>query len=103
MMKNRRRSSFKRLFLLGVALCPLLLSGNVVHAAAVTYSFTGIVGNVAPVLSGTFNNTQTMSGSITVDMLDTNGNPRIGNYTVTNFNVSAVMSRRSERELPLRY
>lgn len=89
MMKNRRRSSFKRLFLLAVALCSLLLSGNTVQAALVTYSFTGNVGNVAPVLSGTFNNTQSMSGSITVNMLDNNlGNNRLGNYTVTNFNLN---------------
>ncbi len=89
MMKNRRRSSFKKLFLLAVALCPLLLSGNTVQAASVTYSFTGNVGNVAPILSGTFNNTQTMSGDITVNMLDNNlGNNRLGSYTVENFNLN---------------
>ena len=88
MIRSRRQSSFKRLFLLAVALCPLLLSGNTVQAASVTYSFTGNVGNVAPVLSGTFNNTQTMLGSITLNMSDSNGNNRIGSYTVTDFNLN---------------
>lgn len=87
-MKNRRQTLLKRLFLLAVVLCPLLLPVNAVHAALVTYSFTGDVDTVNPLLSSTFNTGQNMSGSITVNTSDTNVNPLFGNYAVTNFSLN---------------
>jgi len=87
-MRMKKQSSLKRLFLPIIALCSLLLSGNAAHAALVTYSFTGIVDDVHPQLESTFSEGQSLLGSITVNMADTNINPRVGHYAVTNFSLN---------------
>jgi hypothetical protein len=87
-MQVKKQSSLKRLFVPVIVLCSLLLSGNAADAAQVIYSFTGIVDDVHPQLESTFSEGQSLSGSMTVNMADSNINPRVGHYTVTNFSLS---------------
>jgi len=63
-MEIMKKSSTKRFFLPAIALCSLLLSGNVAQAALVTFSFTGNVSNVnGPLVSSAVNMTSGVSGS----------------------------------------
>ena len=87
-MQMKKKSAIKGLFLPVIALCSILLSGNAAHAALVTYSFTGIVDEVHPQLESTFSEGQSLSGSISVNMVDTNVNSRVGHYAVTNFSLN---------------
>jgi hypothetical protein len=61
------KQSIRRLFLPAIALCSLLLSGNAVQAALVTYSFTGSVSNVNGALLSTVNMTSPVSGMFQFD------------------------------------
>ena len=66
-MQMMKQLSIKGPFLPAIALCSLLLSGNAAHAALVTYSFTGSVGNVSGVLKPTLPLTSSMSGTFQYD------------------------------------
>ena len=56
-------------------------------AMSIQYSFTGDVDHVHSQLSSTFNTSQLMSGSMTVDTADTNGSSTVGNYNITSFSL----------------
>ena len=62
-MKTNKQLSIKGFFLPAIALCSLLLSGNAVHAALVTYSFTGSVGSVSGALKSTLPAGSSMLGT----------------------------------------
>jgi hypothetical protein len=66
-MQIMKQLSSKGLFLPALALCSLIVSGNAAHAALVTYSFTGSVGNVSGALKSTLPLTSSMSGTFTFD------------------------------------
>jgi hypothetical protein len=66
-MQIMKQLSSKGLFLPALALCSLIVSGNAAHAALVTYSFTGSVGNVSGDLKSTIPLTSSMSGTFTFD------------------------------------
>jgi hypothetical protein len=58
-------------------------------AASITYNFTGDVTQVGPLVSPQFNNSMTMKGSMTVDMVDQElGNSSYGFYEVQRFDVT---------------
>jgi hypothetical protein len=74
---------------LGVILCGLLASPAT--AALITYNFTGDVDHVHSQLTSSFSTSSSptaMSGFVTVNTVDTNLNTKVGNYTVTNFQVT---------------
>lgn len=67
-MRIMKQLSIKGLFLPVIALCSLLLSGNVAQAALVTYSFTGSVSTISgALLSPTMNPTSPVTGSFQFD------------------------------------
>lgn len=85
-MQIMKQSSIKRFFLLAIALCSLLLSGNAAHAALVTYSFTGGVSNLNGPLLSTVNMMSPVSGTFQFD----NSHAVGGNYpgVVTNMTLN---------------
>ena len=74
-MKMKRPSPIKGLILSTIALSFLFLSGNVAHAALVTYSFTGSVSDVNRPLRATLPLTSSVSGTFQFD----NATPQVGN------------------------
>ena len=66
-MQMMKQLSIKGPFLPAIALCSLLLSGNVAHAALVNYSFTGSVSNVSGALKSMIPLTSSMSGTFQYD------------------------------------
>jgi hypothetical protein len=72
----------------GLLLCSGLVATSAM-AASITYNFTGDVTQVGPLVSPQFNNSLTMKGSMTVDMVDQElGNSSYGFYEVQRFNVT---------------
>jgi hypothetical protein len=81
-MQMKKPSSIKGLILSTIALCSLLLSGNVAHAALVTYSFTGNVSQVnGPLVSGAVNMTSGVSGSFQFNNTPSSGGSYSGVVT----------------------
>ncbi len=77
-MQKNKQSTIKGLFLPAIALCSLVLTGNVAQAALVSYSFTGGVSSISgALLSPTMN----LAGT---------SNLHVGNYAgaVTGMNLS---------------
>jgi len=62
-MQTKKQLSIKGFVLPAIALCSLLLSWNAAHAALVTYSFTGSVGNVSGALKATLPAGSSMLGT----------------------------------------
>lgn len=91
-MQTLNQTSIKGAFISAIALCSLLVSGNVAHAALVTYSFTGGVSNISgALLSPTMNLTSAVTGSFQFDNATTGtSNLHVGNYAgaVTGMNIS---------------
>ena len=91
-MQKNKQSTIKGLFLPAIALCSLVLTGNVAQAALVTYSFTGGVSNISgALLSPTMNLTSPVSGSFQFDNATAGtSNLHVGNYAgaVTGMNLS---------------
>lgn len=72
-----------------VILCGLMTSPAM--AALITYNFTGDVDRVPSQLTSSFSTSSSptaMSGFVTLNTADTNLNTKVGNYTVTNFQVT---------------
>ena len=75
----------------GLAAGLLLCSGWVATpsmAASITYNFAGDVTGVDPLMSARFNNSMTMSGSMTVTKVDQEPGLSFGIYDVQSFNVT---------------
>ena len=94
-MQIMKQPSIKGFFLLAIALCSLLLSGNDVHAAPVTFAFTGIVLDSNIALSPPFAINQSGSGFFAVSSpLDAStgsnpsGNIARHNNVITNLSVT---------------
>lgn len=74
-MQMKKTSSIKGLILSTIALSFLFLSGNTVHAALVTYSFTGSVSDVNRPLRSTLPLTSSVTGTFQYDT----ETPQVGN------------------------
>jgi hypothetical protein len=72
----------------GLLLCSGLVATPAM-AASITYNFTGDVTRVDPLVSPRFDNSMTMKGSMTVDMVDQDpGDSSSGLYGVQSFTVT---------------
>lgn len=72
----------------GLLLCSGLVATPAM-AASITYNFTGDVKGVDPLVSSQFNNSMTMSGSMTVDKVDQDpGSSYLGVYGVQSLTVT---------------
>jgi len=85
---QRIRNSFLTLAVGAGLLLGASIAVTPATAAPITFSFTGDVVTVDPLLASQFLTSQTMSGTMTVSQTDTNGSSTIGNYAIQSFEVN---------------